>query len=92
MSRKIYVAVSVLMVLFIVVMLSFSAGYAETISGRLVSTFDSQTGKATIFFAGYSKDQPVVIGPSTTSKTAQSFTAFTKDNIGQLFSKKKHCY
>ena len=86
MSRKIHCIVSLLTILIVVVLLSSSAGYAETISGRLVSTFDVQTGKATIFFAGYSKDQPVVIGPSTKIETAQSFTACTRDNIGQLFA------
>jgi hypothetical protein len=86
MSRKIHFVVSVLTVLAVVLMFCFSAGYAETISGRLVSTFDSQTGKATTFFAGYSKDQPVVIGPSTMAETAKSFTACTRDNVGQLFA------
>lgn len=88
MFKKIQFIVLVLTILAVVALLSgtFSYGYAETISGRLVSTFDSQTGKATLFFAGYSKDQPVVIGPSTKPVTAEFFAGCTKDNIGQMFS------
>lgn len=63
---------------------TFSNGYAEMISGRLVSTLDSHSGKATTFFAGYSENEPVVIGPSTETITAQNFANCTKENIGKV--------
>ena len=88
MYKKIHFPVLILTVLVVAVMLSgnFAAGYAETISGRLVSTFDNQTGKATLFFAGYCKDEPVIIGPSTKASTTKFFAGCTRDNIGQMFS------
>jgi hypothetical protein len=63
---------------------TFSDGYAEMISGRLVSTLDSESGKATVLFAGYCKDEPVIIGPSTKRIPAQNFTTCTKENIGEI--------
>lgn len=91
MYKKYHFIVTVLAVLAVLVLLSgnFSSTYAEMISGRLVSTFDSQNGEATIFFAGYCKDEPVVIGPSKRAATAQFFASCTKDNMGQMFSEEK---
>jgi hypothetical protein len=63
---------------------TFSNGYAAMISGRLVSTLDSHSGKATVLFAGYCKDEPVIIGPSTKTITAQNFANCTRENIGTL--------
>jgi hypothetical protein len=63
---------------------AFSNGYAEMISGRLVSTLDSHSGKATTLFAGYCENEPVVIGPSTQTITAQNFANCTKENIGEV--------
>jgi len=60
---------------------AFSDGYAETISGRLVSTLDSQSGKATVLFAGYCKDKPVIIGPYTKTISMEDFANCTKENI-----------
>jgi hypothetical protein len=67
---------------------TFSNGYAETISGRLVSTLDSPSGRATVFFAGYCKDEPVIIGPYTKTISDQSFANCTKENIGTEFLEK----
>jgi hypothetical protein len=61
-----------------------SIGYAEMISGRLVSTLDSESGKATVLFAGYCKDEPVIIGPSTKTIPAQNFFNCTKENMGEI--------
>jgi hypothetical protein len=63
---------------------TFSSGYAEMISGRLVSTLDSHSDKATVLFAGYYKDEPVIIGPSTKTITAQNFANCTKENMGKV--------
>jgi hypothetical protein len=63
---------------------TFSNGYAEMISGRLVSTLDSHSGKATVLFAGYCKAEPVIIGPSAKTITAQDFANCTKENIGKV--------
>ena len=59
--------------ILVLVLLSgtFSNGYGGMVSGRLVSTLDSHSGKATVLFAGYCKDEPVIIGPSTKTITAQ---------------------
>ena len=61
-----------------------SSGYAAMISGRLVSTLDSHSGKATVLFAGYCKDEPVIIGPTTKTITAQNFANCTKENMGKV--------
>jgi len=63
---------------------TFSSGYAAMISGRLVSTLDNRSGKATVLFAGYCKDEPVIIGPSTKIITARNFANCTKENIGKV--------
>ena len=64
---------------------AFLNGHAETISGRLVSTLDSQSGKATVLFAGYCKDEPVIIGPYTKTISTQDFANCTKENIATEF-------
>lgn len=61
---------------------TFTIGYAETISGRLVSTLDSHSGKATVLFAGYCEDKPTILGPYTKTMSEQQFANCTKDNIG----------
>jgi len=61
---------------------TFSNGYAETVSGRLVSTLDSQSGKATVLFAGYCEDKPVIVGPYTKTISADNFANCSKENIG----------
>jgi hypothetical protein len=58
-----------------------SNGYAETISGRLVSTLDSNSGEATVLFAGYCQDKPVIIGPYTKKISTHDFAHCTKENI-----------
>jgi hypothetical protein len=61
-----------------------SAGDAAMISGRLVSTLNSHSGKATTYFAGYSENEPVIIGPSTKTITAHNFASCTKENVGKV--------
>jgi hypothetical protein len=84
--KKIHFIVLVLTILAFVALLSgtFSSGYAAMISGRLVSTLDSHSDKATVLFAGYYKDEPVIIGPSTKTITAQNFANCTKENMGKV--------
>jgi hypothetical protein len=79
--------ITLVFVVLALVLLSgtFSNGYAEMISGRLVSTLDSESGKTTVLFAGYSQDEPVIIGPSTKTIPAQNFANCTKENIGEIF-------
>jgi hypothetical protein len=76
------------MVLTIITLLlllgTFSSGYAEMISGRLVSTLNSHSGKATTLFAGYAENEPVIIGPSTRTITAQNFANCTKETLGKV--------
>ena len=81
---KSFGVITLVFVILALVLLSgtFSNGYAETISGRLVSALDSPSGKATVFFAGYCKDEPVIIGPYTKTINAQIFANCTKENIG----------
>ena len=63
---------------------TFSIGDAAMVSGRLVSTLNINSGQATTFFAGYSENEPVIIGPSTKTITAQDFANCTKDNVGEV--------
>ena len=83
---KSFGAIPLVFAILAVVLLSgtFSNGYAETISGRLVSTLDSQSEKATVLFAGYCKDDPVIIGPSTKKITAKDFAQCTKEDVGKV--------
>jgi hypothetical protein len=61
---------------------------AETIMGRFISVYDSNTSSATTVLAGYCEDDPVVIGPSISKISNEKFTSCTKDDIDDNFLEK----
>jgi hypothetical protein len=82
------------MLLIPAMMQSTIIAYAETpektMVGTLSAQLDSQKGTVTVMFVGYSKGEPVIIGPSTWETTEADFSKVKPEDITQKLCGQDH--
>lgn len=95
MLKKTGFAILLTVILLIPAMMqSAVVAYAETpektMVGTLSAQLDTQKGTVTVMFVGYSKGEPVIIGPSTWEATEADLSKVKPEDITQKLCGQDH--
>ncbi len=72
----------ILLTILVFVSLSFAQAEDKTMVGTLSATMDEKNNTVTAMFVGYCEGEPVIIGPSTWSSSADDFSKASTEDIG----------